>query len=100
MLAYFSEATGIDVKYSSSENYEQQVVIDTQAGSPPDITILPQPGLIADLASKGFLTPLGDDTSSGCSTTTPRASPGSISAPTRTRTARQHLYGFPLQDRS
>jgi alpha-glucoside transport system substrate-binding protein len=62
MLAYFSDATGIEVKYSSSENYEQQIVIDTQAGSPPDIAILPQPGLIADLASKGFLTPLGDET--------------------------------------
>ncbi len=62
VLAYFTEATGVDVKYSSSENYEQQIVIDTQAGSPPNIAILPQPGLIQDLASKGFLTPLGDDT--------------------------------------
>ena len=61
ILAYFEDATGIDVKYSSSENYEQQIVIDTQAGSPPDIAILPQPGLIADLASKGHLVPLGDD---------------------------------------
>jgi alpha-glucoside transport system substrate-binding protein len=62
VLAYFAEATGIDVKYSSSENYEQQIVIDTQAGSPPDVAILPQPGLIADLASKGLLTALGEDT--------------------------------------
>lgn len=60
MLAYFKAATGATVKYSSSENYEQQIVIDTQAGSPPNIAILPQPGLIANLASKGFLTPLGD----------------------------------------
>ena len=36
VLAYFTEATGINVKYSSSENYEQQVVIDTQAGSPAE----------------------------------------------------------------
>jgi len=63
ILAYFVEATGIDAKYSSSENYEQQIVIDTQAGSPPNIAILPQPGLLADLAGKGYLTPLGDDTS-------------------------------------
>lgn len=62
VFAYFSEATGITVNYSSSENYEQQIVIDTQAGSPPDIAILPQPGLIADLASKGLITPLGDET--------------------------------------
>lgn len=62
ILDYFREATGADVKYSSSENYEQQIVIDTQAGSPPNIAVLPQPGLLADLASKGLLVPLGDDT--------------------------------------
>ena len=62
VLAYFSAATGVTVNYSSSENYEQQIVIDTEAGSPPDIAILPQPGLIADLVKKGFVTPLGDDT--------------------------------------
>ncbi|WP_347310131.1 ABC transporter substrate-binding protein [Defluviimonas sp. SAOS-178_SWC] len=62
VLAYFSAATGITVIYSSSENYEQQIVIDTQAGSPPDIAILPQPGLIGDLAAKGLLAPLGDET--------------------------------------
>jgi alpha-glucoside transport system substrate-binding protein len=62
MLAYFTAASGVKVKYSSSENYEQQIVIDTQAGSPPDIAVLPQPGLIADLASKGLVVPLGDET--------------------------------------
>lgn len=61
VLAYFSEATGVDLTYSSSENYEQQIVIDTQAGSPPNIAVLPQPGLIQDLASKGLLAPLGED---------------------------------------
>ncbi|MGO4440108.1 ABC transporter substrate-binding protein [Rhizobium sp. RAF56] len=64
VLAYFIEATGVNVKYSSSENYEQQIVIDTQAGSPPNVAILPQPGLLANLASQGFLTPLGDDLAS------------------------------------
>lgn len=62
VLAYFNDATGANVQYSSSENYEQQIVIDTQAGSPPNIAILPQPGLLQDLASKGFLVPLGQDT--------------------------------------
>jgi alpha-glucoside transport system substrate-binding protein len=61
ILDYFREATGADVKYSSSENYEQQIVIDTQAGSAPNIAVLPQPGLLADLAAKGLLVPLGDD---------------------------------------
>lgn len=62
MLAYFSAASGVKVEYSSSENYEQQIVIDTEAGSPPDIAVLPQPGLIADLVKKGFVSPLGEDT--------------------------------------
>jgi alpha-glucoside transport system substrate-binding protein len=64
VLDYFRDATGADVKYSSSENYEQQIVIDTQAGSPPNIAVLPQPGLLADLAAKGLLAPLGDETAS------------------------------------
>ncbi|WP_029041724.1 ABC transporter substrate-binding protein [Cucumibacter marinus] len=61
VLAYFEDATGIDVQYGSSENYEQQAQIDAAAGSPANITILPQPGLLADMASKGYLVPLGDD---------------------------------------
>lgn len=62
IAAYFEEATGADVKYASSESYEQQIVIDTEAGSPPNIAILPQPGLIQNLVSKGFVEPLGDET--------------------------------------
>lgn len=61
MLAYFEAATGIEVNYSSSESYEQQIVIDVEAGSPPDIAILPQPGLIQNLVSGGFVSPLTDD---------------------------------------
>jgi len=61
VLAYFTDATGVTVEYGSSENYEQQAQIDAQAGSSANITILPQPGLLADMASKGYLTPLGDE---------------------------------------
>jgi alpha-glucoside transport system substrate-binding protein len=61
MLAYFEEATGVEVNYSSSESYEQQIVIDTEAGSPPDIAVLPQPGLIQNLVSGGFVVPLSEE---------------------------------------
>jgi alpha-glucoside transport system substrate-binding protein len=61
VLAYFEDATGIDVSYASSENYEQQAQIDAAAGSSANITILPQPGLLSDMAAKGYLTPLGPD---------------------------------------
>lgn len=58
VIAYFEAATGAVVKYSGSDSFEQQIAIDVQAGSAPNIAIFPQPGLAADLASKGFLTPL------------------------------------------
>src|SRR5512146_142281 len=45
VLAYFEDATGVDVEYGSSENYEQQAQIDAAAGSSANITFLPQPGL-------------------------------------------------------
>ena len=61
VLAYFEDATGVDVEYGSSENYEQQAQIDAAAGSSANITLLPQPGLLADMASKGYLVPLGDE---------------------------------------
>lgn len=61
VLAYFEDATGVNVDYASSENYEQQAQIDAAAGSSANITILPQPGLLADMASKGYLVPLSDD---------------------------------------
>ena len=58
VIAYFEAATGATVNYSGSDSFEQQIAIDVQAGSAPNIAIFPQPGLAADLASKGFLPPL------------------------------------------
>ncbi|MEM9974249.1 MAG: ABC transporter substrate-binding protein [Pseudomonadota bacterium] len=58
MLAYFAEATGADVKYSGSDSFEQQIVIDAEAGSAPNVSVFPQPGLASDMAARGFLTPL------------------------------------------
>lgn len=62
VLAYFEAATGATVAYSGSDSFEQDIVIATQAGSAPDIAIIPQPGLAADLARRGYLSPLGNDT--------------------------------------
>ena len=63
VIAYFEKATGANVEYSGSDSFEAQIVIDTEAGSPPNIAIFPQPGLAADLALKGKLTPLTAGTS-------------------------------------
>lgn len=58
VIAYFETATGADVEYFGGDGLEQRVMIDIEAGSPPGITIIPQPGLAADLARRGKLTPL------------------------------------------
>ncbi|MDZ7824169.1 MAG: ABC transporter substrate-binding protein [Ahrensia sp.] len=57
-VAYFAAATGAEVIYTGSDSFEQQIVIDAEAGSAPNIAVFPQPGLAADLAKRGLLTPL------------------------------------------
>ena len=59
---FFTQATGATVNYSGSDSFEQDIVISTRSGSAPNLAVFPQPGLAADLASQGFLTPLADGT--------------------------------------
>ncbi len=62
VLAYFADATGVNVrlllvgKLRAADRHRYAGWFAT------NIAILPQPGLLADLAAKGFLVPLGDDT--------------------------------------
>ncbi|PRY26990.1 maltose-binding protein /trehalose-binding protein /sucrose-binding protein [Aliiruegeria haliotis] len=62
VLEYFREATGADVRYTGSDSFEQQIVVDVEGGSAPNIAIYPQPGLAADMAGRGQLTPLPQET--------------------------------------
>ncbi|MEO1679875.1 MAG: ABC transporter substrate-binding protein [Pseudomonadota bacterium] len=62
VFAYFEEATGATVQHTGSDSFEQQIMIDSEAGSLPNIAIFPQPGLACDLAGRGFLVPLGPET--------------------------------------
>jgi len=62
VLADFAAKSGHDVRYTGSDSFEQQIRIDAEAGSAPNIAVFPQPGLAADFASGGFLTPLKDGT--------------------------------------
>ena len=57
---YFEDVTGATVNYSGSDSFEQDIVISTRSGSAPNLAAFPQPGLAADLASQGLLTPLAD----------------------------------------
>ena len=58
VVAYFADATGAEVIYTGSDSFEQQIVIDAEAGAAPNIAVFPQPGLAADMASRGLLHPL------------------------------------------
>lgn len=59
---YFEAATGATVNYSGSDSFEQDIVISAQSGSAPNLAAFPQPGLAADMASRGFLSPMPDGT--------------------------------------
>jgi alpha-glucoside transport system substrate-binding protein len=45
----FEECTGADVVYEGSKEFEAQLPVRVQAGTPPDIAFIPQPGLLATL---------------------------------------------------
>ena len=62
VLNAFAEASGHDVRYTGSDSFEQQILVDAEAGSAPNIAVFPQPGLASDMASRGFLAPLADGT--------------------------------------
>ncbi|TMV93682.1 carbohydrate ABC transporter substrate-binding protein [Thioclava sp. BHET1] len=62
VLAYFEKATGAKVNYSGSESFENDIVIAAKGGTPPNIAVFPQPGLAADMARQGYLTPMPEGT--------------------------------------
>ncbi|MEH6780464.1 MAG: ABC transporter substrate-binding protein [Rhodoglobus sp.] len=47
----------IDIQYESSKEFEAQISIRAQGGNAPDLAIFPQPGLLADLASRDYIQP-------------------------------------------
>lgn len=46
----WEECTGATVKYEGSKEFEAQLGVRINSGSPPDIAFMPQPGLLARLA--------------------------------------------------
>jgi len=49
----FEDATGIDIQYEGSKEFEASIAIRVDAGDPPDIADFPQPGLLANFVSQG-----------------------------------------------
>lgn len=81
MLAYFEAATGADAIYTGSDSFEQQIVIDAEAGSAPNVAVFPQPGLAAVMASRGSCIRWQMTWPIGCAPTMPPVSPGWTWAP-------------------
>lgn len=62
VLKVFEKKTGAKVNYASTgENTDAFLGPRLQAGQPPDVAILPQPGLMQQYADKGSLKPLGSE---------------------------------------
>jgi ABC-type glycerol-3-phosphate transport system substrate-binding protein len=62
VLSAFEKQTGAKVNYASTgENTDAYLGPRLQAHQPPDIAILPQPGLVTQYAAKGELKPLPPD---------------------------------------
>ena len=55
--ADWAKENNIDIKYESSKEFETQIAVRAQGGNAPDLAIFPQPGLLGDLATRGFLKP-------------------------------------------
>ncbi len=58
IVKIFNEKTGYNVVYTGSPDFEVQIQVETQAGTPPDIAALPQPGTMKRFAEAGYLKPL------------------------------------------
>jgi alpha-glucoside transport system substrate-binding protein len=62
VLDVFAAQSGHDVRYVGSDSFEQQIMVDAEAGSAPNVAAFPQPGLAAGMAKRGFMTPLAEGT--------------------------------------
>jgi alpha-glucoside transport system substrate-binding protein len=53
----FTACTGAKVSYEGDKSFEAQVLVRAKAGNPPDIAIVPQPGLLKQLVATGKAVP-------------------------------------------
>ncbi|POR02039.1 ABC transporter substrate-binding protein [Alkalispirochaeta sphaeroplastigenens] len=52
-MEIFKEATGINVVYEGSGDFESLITVRVEGGSPPDMAAFPQPGLLSDFVKGG-----------------------------------------------
>lgn len=56
--AFEAKNPGVKVNYASSADFNTVLNVRVQSGDYPDITALPQPGVMKDLAARGVLAPV------------------------------------------
>ncbi|MDQ4142235.1 MAG: ABC transporter substrate-binding protein [Actinomycetota bacterium] len=64
VLDAFTEQTGIDTEYQSNADIGTFLGTQIEGGEPPDVALLPQPGLLRDFASQDALTEVNDEAAS------------------------------------
>lgn len=62
--ADWEEENDIDIQYESSKEFEAQIGVRAQGGDAPDLAIFPQPGLLGDLADRGYIQPAPESVAS------------------------------------
>lgn len=58
--AAFEAETGIDIVHEGTATFEDDLKLRVDGGDAPDLAFVPQPGLLATLASDGKVVPLSD----------------------------------------
>jgi len=61
-LDAFADENDMTIFYVGSADWEAEINVQIEAGNPPDISVFPQPGKLADFAREGFVLPLPDAT--------------------------------------
>ncbi|NHC13742.1 ABC transporter substrate-binding protein [Motilibacter deserti] len=62
--AAYAECTDTEIDYEGTGAFEAQLRVKVKGGNAPDIALLPQPGLIRELAAQGALQPVSAQTES------------------------------------
>jgi len=60
-LTEWGDSVGIDITYAGDADWEANIDTQVEGGNPPNISIFPQPGKLADFARAGSIVALSDD---------------------------------------
>ncbi|HTR91062.1 MAG TPA: carbohydrate ABC transporter substrate-binding protein, partial [Trebonia sp.] len=51
--AQFEQCTGITISYTGSNTFESDLPVKVNGGNPPDLALIPQPGLLTQMVLTG-----------------------------------------------